>query len=84
MNVSVLTPRVERMYEGDHEMQTDEDAQEAVRFAEACGLRVFWVEGLLEGALCLARQRIVMLDSALSGSRVKRALDAALSRIGAQ
>jgi hypothetical protein len=69
------------MQPGDFGGRTDEDAQEAVKFAEACGVRVFWVEGLREGAIYLMNGSVVLLDLTLPGRLVHRALDAALCRI---
>lgn len=67
----------------DDEVQAEPsvDTMEHVRFAEALGLRVFWASGLREGALYLAKSRVVLLDAALPVGQVRRAINLALERI---
>lgn len=72
----------EHMHEGEAlDWATDDDITESVRFAEACGIRVFWVHGLREGALYLASFGVVLMDVALPRDRCRRVLQTALSRV---
>lgn len=72
---------VERMYEGEAEGVTDGNVAESIRFAQACGVRVYWVDDLQEGALYLASFGIVLMDTGLSRERCQRVLRTALARV---
>lgn len=55
-------------------------AAAAVAFATAIGLRIYFVQGLREGAVYLANIRVVLLDTALEVEQVASAVDVALAR----
>lgn len=65
----------------DDEVRADayDEVIEQVRFAEAVGLRVFWVNGLKEGTLYLRPYRVLLLDAALTVGKVRRMIDAAIA-----